>query len=103
MLFSFSACSTAPGAAAATEPPAETAVPTAEPTATPSPTPTFEPTPSPTPAFDPTPSPTPAIETQKTSQVSISFRFSDMVAAGLFPSTTLKIFYATPANNGTKL
>ena len=81
-------------------PEGETPTPTPEESATPSPTPTFEPTPSPTPAFDPTPSPTPAIETQKTSQVSISFRFSDMVAAGLFPSTTLKIFYATPANNG---
>ena len=32
--------------------------------------------------------------------MSLSFRFSDLVAAGLFPSTTLKIFYATPANNG---
>lgn len=47
MLFSFSACSTAPDAAAATEPPAETAVPTAEPAATPTPTP--EPTPTPVP------------------------------------------------------
>lgn len=81
-------------------PEGETPTPTPEETATPSPTPTFEPTPSPTPAFDPTPSPTPAIETQRTSQASISFLFSDLVAAGLFPSTTLKIFYATPANNG---
>ncbi len=47
MLVSFAACSPAPDAAAATEPPAETAVPTAEPPATPSPTP--EPTPTPTP------------------------------------------------------
>ena len=43
----FAACSPAPDAAAATEPPAETAVPTAEPVATPTPTP--EPTPTPVP------------------------------------------------------
>lgn len=49
MLFSFSACSTGPDAAAATESPAETAVPTAEPTATPSPTPEPTPTPEPKP------------------------------------------------------
>ena len=49
MLFSFSACSTAPDAAAATEPPAATAVPTAEPVATPSPTPEPTPTPEPKP------------------------------------------------------
>ncbi len=47
MLVSFAACSPAPDAAAATEPPAETAVPTAEPVATPTPTP--EPTPTPVP------------------------------------------------------
>ncbi|HML69486.1 MAG TPA: SH3 domain-containing protein [Clostridia bacterium] len=75
-----------------------TPTPTMEPT--PSPTPTFEPTPSPTPEFDPTPSPTPAIETVKTSQVSINFTFADMVTAGLYPSTILKIFYATPTNGG---
>ncbi len=75
-----------------------TPTPTLEPT--PSPTPTFEPTPSPTPEFDPTPSPTPAIETVKTSQVSINFTFADMVTAGLYPSTVLKIFYATPTNGG---
>ena len=75
-----------------------TPTPTLEPT--PSPTPTFEPTPSPTPTFDPTPSPTPAIETVKTSQVSINFTFADMVAAGLYPSTVLKIFYAVPTNGG---
>ncbi|MEA4869354.1 MAG: SH3 domain-containing protein [Christensenella sp.] len=81
-------------------PEGETPTPTPEETASPSPTPTFAPTPSPTPAFDPTPSPTPAIETQRTSPVSVSFRFSDLVAAGLFPSTVLKIFYAAPANGG---
>ncbi len=70
------------------------------PEATPSPTPTFAPTPSPTPAFDPTPSPTPEIETVRTSQVSISFPISDMVAAGLFQSTVLKIFYAAPTSGG---
>ena len=75
-----------------------TPTPTMEPT--PSPTPTFEPTPSPTPEFDPTPSPTPAIETVKTSQVSIGFTFADMVAAGLYPSTILKIFYAAPTSGG---
>ncbi len=75
-----------------------TPTPTLEPT--PSPTPTFDPTPSPTPEFDPTPSPTPAIETVKTSQVSINFTFAEMVAAGLYPSTVLKIFYATPTNGG---
>lgn len=47
MLVSFAACSPAPDAAAATEPPAVTAVPTAEPVATPTPTP--EPTPTPVP------------------------------------------------------
>ena len=47
MLFSFAACGQAPDAAAATEPPAATAVPTAEPPATPTPTP--EPTPTPVP------------------------------------------------------
>ena len=81
-------------------PEGEAPTPTPEAPATPSPTPTFEPTPSPTPSFAPTPSPTPAIETQKTSQVSISFRFSDLVAVGLFPSTTLKIFYAAPTSGG---
>ena len=75
-----------------------TPTPTLEPT--PSPTPTFEPTPSPTPEFDPTPSPTPAIETVKTSQVSINFSFAEMVTAGLYPSTVLKIFYALPTNGG---
>ncbi|HWQ06947.1 MAG TPA: tetratricopeptide repeat protein [Feifaniaceae bacterium] len=49
MLFSFTACSAAPDAAAATESPAETAVPTAEPPATPSPTPEPTPTPEPKP------------------------------------------------------
>ncbi|HWQ98357.1 MAG TPA: SH3 domain-containing protein [Clostridia bacterium] len=72
--------------------------PTMEPT--PSPTPTFAPTPSPTPSFAPTPSPTPAIETVKTAQVTINFTFAEMVAAGLYPSTVLKIFYATPTNGG---
>ncbi len=72
--------------------------PTLDPT--PSPTPTFEPTPSPTPAFEPTPSPTPAIETVKTSQVSVSFSFDELVAAGLFRSEVLKICYAAPTDGG---
>ncbi len=72
--------------------------PTMEPT--PSPTPTFEPTPSPTAPFDPTPSPTPAIETVKTSQVSVTFTFDEMVAAGLYKSEVLKIYYAAPTNGG---
>lgn len=75
-----------------------TPTPTMEPT--PSPTPTFEPTPSPTPTFEPTPSPTPEIETVKTSQVTINFTFAEMVAAGLYPSTVLKIFYAAPTEGG---
>jgi len=75
-----------------------TPTPTMEPT--PSPTPTFAPTPSPTPTFAPTPSPTPAIEVVKTAQVTINFTFAEMVAAGLYPSTVLKIFYATPTNGG---
>lgn len=75
-----------------------TPTPTMEPT--PSPTPSFAPTPSPTPPFGPTPSPTPAIETVKTAQVTINFTFADMVAAGLYPSTVLKIFYAAPTNGG---
>lgn len=74
--------------------------PTPEPSVTPSPTPTFEPTPSPTPSFDPTPSPTPAIETVRNTQVSISFPFSEMIAAGLYPSQILKIYYAAPATGG---
>ena len=87
-------------------PPAEgeTPAPTASPTPafdpTPSPTPAFDPTPSPTPAFDPTPSPTPEIETVRTSQVSVNFTFADMTAAGLYRSTALKIFYATPTAGG---
>jgi peptidoglycan hydrolase-like amidase/uncharacterized protein YgiM (DUF1202 family) len=72
--------------------------PTMEPT--PSPTPTFEPTPSPTAPFDPTPSPTPAIETVKTSQVTVNFTFDEMVAAGLYRSEVLKIYYAAPTNGG---
>jgi peptidoglycan hydrolase-like amidase/uncharacterized protein YgiM (DUF1202 family) len=72
--------------------------PTMDPT--PSPTPTFEPTPSPTAPFDPTPSPTPAIETVKTSQVSVTFSFDEMVAAGLYQSAVLKIYYAAPTNGG---
>lgn len=72
--------------------------PTMDPT--PSPTPTFEPTPSPTAPFDPTPSPTPAIETVKTSQVSVTFSFDEMVAAGLYQSTVLKIYYAAPTEGG---
>jgi len=72
--------------------------PTTEPT--PTPTPTFDPTPSPTAPFDPTPSPTPAIETVKTSQVSVSFTFDDMVAAGLYSSQILKIYYAAPTTGG---
>lgn len=91
----------------ATPTPAPTALPegvtpspTPEPEATPSPTPTFEPTPSPTPPFDPTPSPTPAIETVRLSQVSVSFSFEEMIAAGLFLSQTLKIYYAAPTTGG---
>lgn len=72
--------------------------PTMEPT--PSPTPTFAPTPSPTAPFDPTPSPTPAIETVKTSQVSVNFTFDEMVAAGLYRSEVLKIYFAAPTNGG---
>lgn len=78
--------------------PTPSPTPTFEPT--PSPTPTFEPTPSPTPSFDPTPSPTPAIETVKTSQVSVSFTFDEMVAAGLYTNQLLKIYYAAPTNGG---
>ncbi len=77
-----------------------TPTPIPAPDPTPSPTPTFAPTPSPTPDFDPTPSPTPEIETVRTSQVSISFPISDMVAAGLYQSTALKIFYAAPTSGG---
>ena len=77
--------------------------PAPEPEATPSPTPTFEPTPSPTPDFDPTPSPTPEIETVRTSQVSVSFTFADMAAAGLFQSSILKIYYAAPTTGGWTL
>ncbi|HQQ40546.1 MAG TPA: SpoIID/LytB domain-containing protein, partial [Clostridia bacterium] len=76
---------------------------TLEPTATPSPTPTFAPTPSPTPTFAPTPSPTPAIETTRTSQVSVTFTFADLMAAGFFSNTSLKITYATQTTNGWKL
>jgi peptidoglycan hydrolase-like amidase/uncharacterized protein YgiM (DUF1202 family) len=72
--------------------------PTMEPT--PSPTPTFAPTPSPTASFAPTPSPTPAIETVKTSQVSVSFSFDELVAAGLYRSEILKIYYAAPTTGG---
>ena len=78
----------------------ETPTPTPTEEVTPSPTPTFEPTPSPTPTFEPTPSPTPAIETVKTSQVSVTFSFADMVAAGLYYSSVLKIYYAAPTNGG---
>ncbi len=81
--------------------PTPSPTPTFEPT--PSPTPTFEPTPSPTPTFEPTPSPTPKIETVKTSQITVSFTFADMVAAGLYKSTSLKIFYAAPSSGGWTL
>ena len=74
---------------------------TAEPT--PSPTPTFAPTPSPTAPFAITPSPTPAIETVKTSQVSVSFSFSEMAAAGLYRSDILRIYYAAPTAGGWNL
>ncbi|MEN6563969.1 MAG: SH3 domain-containing protein [Christensenella sp.] len=74
--------------------------PTPEPAVTPSPTPTFEPTPTPTPAFDPTPSTTPEIETVRTSQVSVSFSFDEMVASGLYLSKILKIYYAAPTTGG---
>ena len=76
---------------------------TLEPTATPLPTPTFAPTPSATPTFAPTPSPTPAIETTRTSQVSVTFTFADLMAAGFFSNTSLKITYATQTTNGWKL
>ncbi len=77
--------------------------PTPEAEATPSPTPTFESTPSPTPTFAPTPSPTPEIESVRTSQVSVSFTFADMVAAGLYQATNLKIYYAAQTNGGWTL
>jgi peptidoglycan hydrolase-like amidase/uncharacterized protein YgiM (DUF1202 family) len=78
-----------------------TPTPTMEPT--PSPTPSFAPTPSPTPSFAPTPSPTPAIETVKTSQVSVSFTFAEMAAAGLYSNSSLKIYYAAPTTGGWNL
>lgn len=81
-------------------PEGETPTPTPSIEPTPSPTPTFDPTPSPTPTFDPTPSPTPAIETVKTSQVSVNFTFAEMTAAGLYRSSVLKIYYASPTDGG---
>ncbi len=70
---------------------------------TPTPTPTFAPTPSPTPTFAPTPSPTPEIETTRDVQVSLSFLFSDLQAAGLFTQTSLRIFYAESCEGGWAL
>jgi peptidoglycan hydrolase-like amidase/uncharacterized protein YgiM (DUF1202 family) len=81
--------------------PTPSATPTHEPT--PTPTPTFEPTPSPTPTHEPTPSPTPEIETVRLSQVSTSFTFAEMEAAGLYTSTYLKIHYAEPTSGGWRL
>ncbi|HWQ05837.1 MAG TPA: SpoIID/LytB domain-containing protein, partial [Feifaniaceae bacterium] len=77
--------------------------PSPTPTASPSPTPTFAPTPSATPTFAPTPSPTPAIETVRTSQVSVSFTFAELAAAGLFTNTNLKIYYAIQTQGGWRL
>ncbi|MEG1754779.1 MAG: SpoIID/LytB domain-containing protein [Clostridia bacterium] len=69
----------------------------------PTPTPQWAPSPSPTPSHAPTPSPTPAIELTREIPVSFSFPFADMVAAGLYMATNLKIFYAEPTAGGFNL
>ncbi len=88
----------APSSPVETEPPAP-----AQDLITPSPTPEWPELPTPTPEWDPTPSPTPTPELTREIPISFSFTFQEMVAAGLFTSNDLRIYYARQVSDGFEL